>query len=137
MHVYKTCKNGSVKYRQQTGYKMCESRKISNLFPHGGFFFVFDPHLKVLPPTTWNFHDISTSGPLLIGNSISSNNKTYVIYFDLLGTVINLRLEKLLSTWILLIHPLTVFLVLKCAYLFSKRTWNTIFYSGTPLIRPP
>ena len=75
-------------------HSMCSSRKYP--YPHAGFF-QFDPHpqdfpfqggLYSTPPIPWNFHDLFTWVPLPLGNSIAVNNKTSVIYFNLLGTVI-------------------------------------------------
>ena len=62
-------------------------RVFSSLTPHPPGFSVPRGFI-VLPPTPWNFHDFSIWSPLTLGNSISTNNKTLHIYFDLVSNVI-------------------------------------------------
>ena len=77
-------------------HSMSGSRKFFTL--HGGFFSSLAPTPRifcsgaggftVLPPHPLQFPWFFYLGPPTRGNSISINNKTEVIYFNLLGTVI-------------------------------------------------
>ena len=47
-------------------------------------------HITTLTP--WNFHEFATLGfPLPLENSISINNKNYIIYFYFLGSAMKIR----------------------------------------------
>ena len=116
---------GSRKYP----YPPCREGGVSILILQGAY--------GTPPPTPWNFHEFSTWVPLPLGNSISTNNKTFnkVIYYNPLGNVSNKIYNRRRCKATYFQKQLATLILIMRRTLFNRTLFMVIFNgSGSKLL---